>query len=173
MIREAIISQSKKNRRRDLKSIYQSNLYYRLNYSNNLEVEVLLYKNWAVLYTQRLQVQPIGVLFSNLSGAIVGILGLFGFFMGLFEGNYIDYKKKKSNLLEIRNVRENREGIFFKNFIENQLERYHMRSLIGSEKQQPSSDDRTSPGYKHPRSDSDEGYDSSIMNEPSIFKIST
>jgi hypothetical protein len=108
----------------------------------------LLYKNWAVLFTQRLQVQPIGILFSNLSGALVGILGLFGSLMGIFEGKYIKYKRNKSHLVGIRNVEESREGLFYKNFIENQLERYHTEKPKVSGNPEQSFDNKSSTDHK-------------------------
>ena len=79
-----------------------------------LQVDVILYKNWAVLYTQRLQVQNIGTLLSNLSGSILGILGVFGFFMGLFEGTYINHMKKRSYILDMISIMKNRDGIMLK-----------------------------------------------------------
>jgi hypothetical protein len=85
-------------------------------------VDVVLYKNWAVLYTQRLQVQPIGTLLSNISGSICGILGVFGYFMGLFEVNYTKYARKRSQELNLKKLRENSEGILDKNFAYSILE---------------------------------------------------
>ncbi len=85
-----------------------------------MQVDVRLYKNWAVLYTQRLQVQNIGTLLSNLSGSILGILGVIGFFMGLFEGTYINYMKKRSYILDMMRIMKNRDGIMQKNFGVNQ-----------------------------------------------------
>jgi hypothetical protein len=79
-------------------------------------VDVVLYKNWAVLYTQRLQVQPIGTLLSNISGSICGILGIFGFLMGLFEEKYTKYARKRSYELNLKKLGENGEGIMDKNF---------------------------------------------------------
>jgi hypothetical protein len=79
-------------------------------------VDVVLYKNWAVLYTQRLQVQPIGTLLSNISGSICGILCIFGFLMGLFEVNYTKYARKRSHELSLKKLGENGEGILDKNF---------------------------------------------------------
>ncbi len=73
-----------------------------------------------MLYTQRLQVQPIGTLLSNLSGSILGILGVFGFFMGLFEGTYINHMKKRSYILDMISIMKNRDGIIKKNFGINQ-----------------------------------------------------
>ena len=105
-----------KTRKRVLKHTYQSNHYYRLNYSKTLQVEVLLYKNWAVLYTQRVTVQTIDTLLSNISGSICGILGILGYFMGLYEENYINYIRKRKHILDIRKCFENRGRILMKNF---------------------------------------------------------
>jgi len=132
---------------------------------------VLLYKDWAVLYTQRLQVQPIIILFSNLSGAIVGILGLFGFIMGIFEGKYTDYKNKKSNMLRVRNIRINRERIFLKNFIEDQGDIYHTRSPESNAKVLQISEDKSLTDYRNLRLYSEEACDSSVMKELPIFDI--
>lgn len=76
----------------------------------------MLYKNWAVLYTQRLQVQPIGTLLSNISGSICGILGIFGYFMSLFEDYYIKYNRKRSYQVHLQKIQENSEAILDKNF---------------------------------------------------------
>ncbi len=141
-----------------------------MQYFKSLQVEVLLYKNWAVLFNQRLQVQPIGILFSNLSGALVGILGLFGSLMGIFEGKYIKYERNKSHLGGIRNVEECREGLFYKNFIENQLERYHTRKPKGFDKPEQSLNDKNSIDYKPTISKSklepEDAYDSSKKINP-------
>jgi hypothetical protein len=85
-------------------------------------VDVVLHKNWAVLYTQRLQVQPIGILISNISGSICGILGIFGFLMGLFEDNYIKIMSKVTNKLHLKRLQENVEAILEKNFSSSILE---------------------------------------------------
>jgi hypothetical protein len=85
-------------------------------------VEVVLYKNWAVLYTQRLQVQPIGTLISNISGSLCGILGIFGYFMGLFEEKYTKYARKRSHRLNLKKLVENGEGILDKNFSRSTLQ---------------------------------------------------
>jgi hypothetical protein len=77
----------------------------------------LLYKNWAVLYTQRLEVQSIGTLLSNLSASILGIMGIFGFFMSYFEEAFISYMSKRRKKLDFRAFIKNREGIIDKNFI--------------------------------------------------------
>ncbi len=101
------------------------------------------------MYTQRLQVQPVAVLLSNLSGAIVGILGLLGSFMGMYEGHYINNTKKKSHLNYIRKVEESREGMFFKNFDLNDIiERVPTFTPKVYEKPEQISEDSSSRSYR-------------------------
>ena len=94
---------------------------FRLQYKKNLEVYVTLNKNWAVLLTQRLQVQPLSSLLSSLSGSIIGIMGIFGFFMGFFENYHLKYRKKLKNEVKIRKLIKNREEIILKNIGSNML----------------------------------------------------
>ncbi len=77
---------------------------------------MLFYKNWAVLYSQRLQTQPIGTLLSNLSGSILGILGALGFIMTRFEKIHMKYSKIESSKIDIKQLKLNREDLISKNF---------------------------------------------------------
>lgn len=60
--------------------------------------------------------QSIGTLLSNLSGSILGIIGIFGFFMGYFEEAYTKYMDKRRYKLDFSRLKRNREGILAKNF---------------------------------------------------------
>jgi hypothetical protein len=106
----------------------------RLQYKKNLEVQILLNKIWAVLVTQRLQVQPLGTLLSNLSGSIIGIMGIFGFFMGFFEEYHIKYSKKMKYKLKLRKLKQNREEIIAKNIGSNILPLDYMKSISSTER---------------------------------------
>jgi tRNA threonylcarbamoyladenosine modification (KEOPS) complex Cgi121 subunit len=72
--------------------------------------------------------------------------------MGLFEGNYIQYTKKKIRILGIRKGKENLEVIQYKNFTLNHMEIDEMRTPIGSEKREQNFDAKISPRNTVPRS---------------------
>jgi hypothetical protein len=89
---------------------------YSIQYTSQLSVEVNLYKNWAVLYTQRIQILHIGALLSNLSGSILGILGALRFIMVNFEKQHIKYRTNQRSKINFRNILLNRKRLFDKNF---------------------------------------------------------
>jgi hypothetical protein len=89
---------------------------YSIIYSNHLQVEVLLYKNWAVLYTQRLQVYPISTLLSNLSGSLVGVLGVLGFIMRYIERICLSFPMRRSKKRDLRTLYKKRQQLLCKNF---------------------------------------------------------
>jgi hypothetical protein len=92
-------------------------LICRFKYNQSLGVDVILYKNWSVLQTQRLKVQSTESLLSNLSGSIVGIMGISGFIMNLVEDNYLKYKRNRNTRLKFLRVLGQRKKIFNKNFL--------------------------------------------------------
>jgi hypothetical protein len=87
-----------------------------IKYSNHLQVEVLLYKNWAVLYTQRLEVQPMITLLSNLSGSLVGVLGGLGFIMRYIERMYLSYLSKRTKKIDLRKLYKKTKHLKYINF---------------------------------------------------------
>jgi hypothetical protein len=82
----------------------------------NLVVEADLYKNWSVLQTQRLQVESIVSLLSNLSGSILGVMGILGFVMNQVEENYMKYQRKKGIRNNFSKLVANSKKMFYKNF---------------------------------------------------------
>ncbi len=56
-------------------------------------------------------------LLSTLSGSIVGIMGISGFIMNLFENNYLKYKRKRENKLNLLMLIGQRKIIQIKNFL--------------------------------------------------------
>jgi hypothetical protein len=94
-------------------------LICRFKYNQNLLVDAILYKNWSALQTQRLKVQSTESLLSNLSGSIVGIMGISGFFMNLFEHYYLIYKRKRDTRLNFLMLLSQRKRIFTQNFLMN------------------------------------------------------
>ncbi len=91
-------------------------LICRFKYNQNILVDAILYKNWSALQTQRLKVRSRESLLSNLSGSIVGILGISGFFMNLFEYCYLIYKRKRDTRSNFLMLLCQRKRIFTQNF---------------------------------------------------------
>jgi hypothetical protein len=95
-----------------------------------LQVDVILDKNWAVLFTQRLEVQQFGILLSNLSGSILGILGIIGFLMSLFEDLFIKFENKRKYKLNIAQIMQNRGHLLHENFEVLNNSDHHINSVI-------------------------------------------
>jgi hypothetical protein len=87
-----------------------------MQFVKNLEIEIQLFQNNAVLHTQRLQVQPATIFFGNLAGSIIGILGVVGFAMNQFEKNYEHIMRKVDNKMIKSQIYDNHIQIISKNF---------------------------------------------------------
>jgi hypothetical protein len=93
-------------------------------FMKNLEVSLKLYQNGAVLHTQRLQIQSISSFLGNLAGSVIGMMGIFGFFMNQFEVRYEKYIKNRVNTIQFDKVKQNRFGIMYKNFETGEILKY-------------------------------------------------
>jgi hypothetical protein len=90
----------------------------------NLEVSLKLHQNEAALHTQRLQIQSITSFLGNLAGSVIGLMGIFGFFMNQFEVRYENYIKNRVNIIQFDKVKQKRLGIMYKNFETGEIQKY-------------------------------------------------
>jgi hypothetical protein len=85
----------------------------------NLQVTINFEKNTAGLQTQRLLKLDLIAFFSNLSGSILGILGMVGYVMGLFEQKVEKIKGNFSKCYNLNRILHTRDKLFYQNFDRN------------------------------------------------------
>ena len=76
---------------------------------------VLLYKNDAVLLTQRLQSRPLNIFMSSLAGSVLGLLGMLRFIMNFIEEKYEIYLENRNRRRSLKELSNNRIEIIDKN----------------------------------------------------------
>jgi hypothetical protein len=87
-----------------------------MSFIKNLELRVSLTKNDAVLYTQRFEESDLITFLSNLSGSILGLLGLIGFIMNNIEENYESFVKKRNQRQAYKEFLRSSSEFLSKNF---------------------------------------------------------
>ena len=87
-----------------------------MSFVKDLKVKIYLEKNSAALLTQRVEKERSNTFFSNLAGAIIGILGTIGFVMTTFEGYIEEFKAKGRQKCKISYLAQNRNKLVELNF---------------------------------------------------------
>lgn len=95
-----------------------------MSFIKNLQVTINFEKDTAGLQTQRLLKQDLNTFFSNLSGSILGILGVAGFVMSLVEQKIETIKRKRLKSYSLHRIFYTRDKLFYQIFGESIMHNY-------------------------------------------------